>query len=108
MKPIDLMHHKFGMGCGVNKCGTCCNIRGYIYGGHSVRKCLAYGGLHSSKADWAKKWMACGLYGKNVTRQMVGDNEKTMFFKGVKHKETYMPIDGQIGLEALKDGSKTD
>ena len=101
MKPIDLMHHKFGMGCGVNKCGTCCNIRGYIYGNHSVRKCLAYGGLHSSKADWAKKWTACGLYGKNVTRQMVGDTEKSMFFKGVKHKETDMPIDGQIGLEAL-------
>ena len=69
-----------------------------------MRKCLAYGGLHSSKADWAKKWTACGLYGKNVTRQMVGDTEKAMFFKGVKHKETYMPIDGQIGLEALKDG----
>lgn len=104
MKPIDLMHHKFGMGCGVKKCGTCCNIRGYIYGDHSVRKCLAYGGLHSSKADWAKKWTACGLYGKNVTRQMVGDTEKIMFFKGVKHKETDMPIDGQIGLEVLKDG----
>lgn len=104
MKPIDLMHHKFGMGCGVKKCGTCCNIRGYIYGDHSVRKCLAYGGLHSSKADWAKKWTACGLYGKNVTRQMVGDTEKAMFFKGVKHKETDMPIDGQIGLEVLKDG----
>ena len=104
MKPIDLMHHKFGMGCGANKCGTCCNIREYIYGNHSVRKCLAYGGLHSSKVDWAKKWAACGLYGKNVARQMVGDTEKSMFFKGVKHKETDMPIDGQIKLEALKDG----
>ena len=103
MKPIDLMHHKFGMGCGVNKCGTCCNIREYVYGNHSVRKCLAYGGLHSSKADWAKKWTACGLYGKNVTRQMVGDTEKSIFFRGVKHKETDMPIDGQIGLEALND-----
>lgn len=103
MKPIDLMHHKFGSGCGVNKCGTCCNIREYIYDNHSVRKCLAYGGLHSSKANWAKKWTACGLYGKNVTRQMVGDTEKSMFFRGVKHKETDIPIDGQIGLEALYD-----
>lgn len=103
MKPIDLMHHKFGMGCGVNKCGTCCNIRGYIYGNRSVRKCLAYGGLHSSKADWAQKWTACGLYGKKVTKQMVGDTEKSMFFRGIKKKETAVPIDGQIGFEAMKD-----
>ena len=107
MKPIDLMHHKFGSGCGANKCGTCCNIRGYIYGNHSVRKCLAYGGLHSSKADWAKKWTACGLYGKKITRQMVSDTEKSMFFRGLKQKEAEGPMKGQLILEALKDGSTT-
>lgn len=101
MKPIDLMYQKFGMGCGVNTCGTCCNIRGYIYGKRTVRKCLAYGGLHSSKADWAKKWTACGLYGKRVSKQLVEDTEKSLFFRGVKARAEKTPMDGQIGLESL-------
>lgn len=104
MKPIELMHKKFGGGPTGKNCGTCCNVRGYIYGDRSVRKCLAYGGLHSSKADWTKKWPACGLYGEKITHQVVGDTEKSMFFRGKQEKEPDAPMEGQIGLEAMKDG----
>lgn len=102
-RAIDLMHRRFGRSEG-KTCGECPNIREYSYGNHNVRKCLPYGGLHSSKADWAKKWTACGLYGKKITRQMVSDTEKSMFFRGLKQKEAEGPMKGQLILEALKDG----
>lgn len=101
-RAIDLMHRRFGRSEG-KTCGECPNIREYSYGNHNVRKCLPYGGLHSSKADWAKKWTACGLYGKKITRQMVSDTEKSMFFRGLKQKEAEGPMKGQLILEALKD-----
>lgn len=102
MKPVDFMRWKFGCGPDGKTCGTCCNIRGYIYDNHSVRKCLAYGGLHSNKADWAKKWTACGLYGKKFTRQVVSDTEKSMFFRGMEQKAAE-PVEGQLRLEGLQD-----
>lgn len=78
-KPIDLMHHYFGKKGGMECCATCCNLKVYQRGSKSVRKCVAYGGLHSSKADWAKYWPACGLYSTPVTKQMVSDVAKRKF-----------------------------
>ena len=78
-KPIDLMHHFFGEKGGTERCATCCNLKVYQCGSKSVRKCIAYGGLHSSKADWAKYWSACGLYSTPVTKQMVSDVTKRKF-----------------------------
>ena len=78
-KPIDLMHYWFGEKGGTERCATCCNLKVYQRGSKSVRKCIAYGGLHSSKADWAKCWSACGLYSTPVTKQMVSDVTKRKF-----------------------------
>lgn len=73
-KPIELMHVYFGEN--KNTCGTCCNLVEVIRGRKKLRKCKAYGGFHSSKADWAKKWVACGLYGEHVPQPMVSDVER--------------------------------
>ena len=73
-KPIELMHVYFGEN--KNTCGTCCNLVEVIRGKKKLRKCKAYGGFHSSKADWAKKWVACGLYGEHVPQPMVSDVER--------------------------------
>lgn len=102
-KPIELMHYSFGASAG-NQCGACCNLREYQYNSRRVRKCTAYGGLHSSKADWAKRWPACGLYGKLVPQQMVSDTAKQIFSRIGVSKDDSRPIEGQIELEALKDG----
>lgn len=73
-KPIELMHVYFGEN--KNTCGTCCNLVEVIRGRKKLRKCKAYGGFHSSKADWAKKWVAYGLYGEHVPQPMVSDVER--------------------------------
>lgn len=100
-KPIELMHYSFGASSG-NQCGACCNLREYQYNSRRVRKCTAYGGLHSSKADWAKRWPACGLYGKPVYTQMVSNVAKQTFSRIGIHHDT-IPLDGQMEMEALKN-----
>lgn len=95
-KPVDLMRSYFGES--KEMCGTCCNCAEYQYGKKTVRKCLAYGGLHSSKADWAKRWPACGLHGKEIRKQMVSDTAKAIFSKiGVKAQNDIS--DTQMRLE---------
>lgn len=107
-KPIELMHCYFGEKGGMDCCGTCCNLRVYQYNTKRVRKCIAYGGLHSTKADWAKRWPACGLYGRQVSQQMISDTAKQIFARIGAREEDNGPVEGQIGLEVLKDGSTTD
>ena len=98
-KPIDLMRLYFGEKNEI--CGTCCNLITFRRNGKNFRKCRAYGGYHSSKADWAKRWGACGLHGKEVPQPIVSDTAKQIFGRcGIAD---YGPIDGQIEMEALKD-----
>lgn len=107
-KPIELMHCYFGEKGSMYCCGTCCNLKVYQYNSKRVRKCIAYGGLHSSKADWANRWPACGLYGEPVAQQMVSDTAKQIFAKIGVYKDDNIPIDGQIGLEALHGEKESD
>ena len=106
-KPIEMMHYSFGASAG-NQCGSCCNLREYQYNSKRVRKCTAYGGLHSSKADWAKRWPACGLYGTPVSYQVVSDIAKRTFARIGICKNESGPIEGQIELEALHGETETD
>lgn len=103
-KPIELMRCYFGTSDG-NTCGNCCNMRTVQYNSRRLRKCVAYGGFHSSKADWVKRWPACGLYGKLVSQQMVSDTAKQIFSRiGIrKEQEIDSQIDGQMRLEALHE-----
>ena len=101
-KPIELMHYFFGKSK-EGACGTCCNLREVQYNDRRFRKCVAYGGFHSSKADWAKRWPACGFYGKPVYTQMVSNVAKQTFSRIGIHHDT-IPLDGQMEMEALKDG----
>lgn len=80
IKPIDMMHFRFGKKPG-KKCGDCPNLFEAYYGDRKVRKCKAYGGLHSSKADWALKWEACGLFGTMICGPVVTNGEKSVFMR---------------------------
>lgn len=95
MKPVELMHRLFGKREN-KKCGDCQNLAKFCYGNKKVKKCLAYGGLHSSKADWAVKWTACGMIDKKCEHQIVSDGQKIIFSKKRIVKQE---IDGQIKME---------
>ena len=97
VKPIEMMHARFGKKAG-KRCGDCpCLLEAY-YGDRKVRKCRAYGGLHSSKADWALKWDACGLFGTTTRGPVVTNVEKSVFMMNRKNTDRE-EVDGQIGME---------
>ena len=97
-KPIELMHYSFGVSDG-NTCGTCCNLRIVQYNDKGFRKCAAYGGFHSNKADWAMRWEVCGLYSKPVSYQMISDTAKRTFARIGIYREDTTQLDGQMRLE---------
>lgn len=112
-KPIELMHLYFGVKGGMDCCGTCCNLVVINAGNKKFRKCKAYGTTCSSKSDFAKRWEACGLYGKEVHGQIVSDTAKRIFSRcGIAKDEAgelETQIDGQVGIfseeiEMLKSG----
>ena len=106
-KPFELMRLYFGEKdeC----CGTCCNLREFRYNSKKVRKCIAYGGLHSQKADWAKRWPACGLYGNAVPQQMISDTAKQIFSRiGIRYDDWEFQVDGQISMEAMQDAQEPE
>lgn len=99
MKPVDMMHAKFGKKPG-KRCGDCPNLFEAYYGDRKVRKCRAYGGMYSSKADWALKWEACRLFGTMTRGPVVTNGEKSAFMKKRKIAEI-REIPGQMGMEGV-------
>lgn len=100
-KPIELMHLYYGVDSEMHFCGTCCNIVEICRGGKKFRKCKAYGITCSTKSDFAKKWNACGLYGKNVPYQIISDDAKRFFSRCGIVKETDSEdkqVNGQVGI----------
>lgn len=51
-------------------CGECSNFVTGRYMSRILRKCKIYGLTHSQASDWAKSWMACGMF----NREYVGRN----------------------------------
>lgn len=99
-KPIELMRRYYGESN--HLCGECCNLMTFRAGKRTVRKCKAYGATCSSKSDWAKKWGACGLFGKDVPGKLVSDTAKKMFSRiGVCDYKT-QEIDGQQKMEGYQ------
>ena len=62
---IDSMHLTYGAkeGC---RCGDCCNLVSLQHS-RICYKCLAYGMTGSRASDWRMKWVACGLYNKDIS-----------------------------------------
>lgn len=69
-RKIDAMHKLFGV-CEGKTCKECSNFLAGECGNHRVKKCAVYGLTHSEATDWAGKWPACGLFGKEYTGRPV-------------------------------------
>lgn len=78
-KPIEYMHYHYGIAYGMHLCCECCNFVTMKSGGKTIRKCRAYGTACGDRNNWAKKWSACGLFGKQIDHQIVSNADKRMF-----------------------------
>jgi hypothetical protein len=91
-RKIGAMHREYGTDC-AHKCANCQNFRIYATKSHMLYKCMAYGVSASAATDWAKKWTACGLYGKPLAADHVPLIKR---LKPAKRQEK--PLDGQMGF----------
>lgn len=94
LRKIDLMHRIFGK-CDGHTCGECSNL--VDYGSNSYKKCRAYGVTSSEASDWAKRWLACGLFNKpwgdKPIMRLVRPTRKD------REEAQRIPLDGQIRME---------
>lgn len=89
-KKIDAMHELFGA-CSGRKCKECPNFIKFRYHDVMLRKCNAYGLTHSEASDWAGKWEACGLFGKEYVGRPI---MQTL----ARSKSAAPEIDGQLDI----------
>lgn len=91
-RKIAAMHREYGKNT-AHRCADCPNLCIYATTSHTLYKCIAYGVSASEATDWAKRWTACGLYGKPLAIDHVPLMKR---LKPARRQEE--PIDGQIGF----------
>ena len=89
-RKIDAMHREYGQDA-AHKCADCLNLCIYVTSNHTQYKCMAYGASASAATDWAKRWTACGLYGKPLPAEHV-----PLIKRLTSTKQQEKPIDGQM------------
>lgn len=89
-RKIAAMHREYGKDC-AHKCADCQNLCIYATSSYTRHKCKAYGDSCSSATDWAKRWTACGLYGKPLPADHV-----PLIKRLPRAKRQEKPLDGQM------------
>lgn len=89
-RKITAMHRVYGQD-DAHKCADCSNLCIYATKSRMLYKCMAYGVSASAATDWAKRWTACGLYGKPLDADHVPLMKR---LKSARRQEE--PLDGQI------------
>ena len=105
LRKIDLMHRQFGK-CDGHTCGECSNLIEHRYD-KCYRKCKVYGCSHSEASDWAKRWVACGLFNKPWSGKPIMRFVRPT--RTDREEERNIPLDGQLSwlyadLEEIIDG----
>lgn len=93
LRKIDLMHRIFDKVEG-HTCKECSNLVEGEYHDMMLRKCKVYGLTHSAASDWAKSYVACGMFNKEW-------HDKPIIRLVRKRPEEVqrMPYEGQMKLE---------
>ena len=89
----QLMYKQFGM-CDGHVCGECSNL---IEGSWGHKKCKVYGDTSSEASDWAKRWLACGMFNKPYTGGPIIELVRPARKQAATTIEE--PLEGQISLE---------
>lgn len=98
LRKLALMHQQFGR-CDGHICGECSNLISGRYRGRILRKCRVYGMTHSEASDWAKRWMACGIFNGTYTGRPIIELVKP-------GNEGGEPLENQISMLEEKGGAK--
>lgn len=91
-RKITAMHREYGKDT-AHKCVNCQNFCIHATTSRTRYKCMAYGVSASAATDWAKRWIACGLYGKTLAIDCV-----PLIKRLTRTKKQEEPLDGQISM----------
>ena len=91
----QLMYKQFGM-CDGHICGQCRNLIAVCANDRPLHKCRVYGNTRSEASDWAKRWLACGMFNKSYTGRPIIE----LVQRGKRPPEApEEPLEGQITWE---------
>lgn len=96
LRKIDLMHKFFGI-CEGRTCGECSNLVEEPYHGRMYRKCKCYGQTNSAASDWAKRYLACGMFNKPYKGRP--NIERVKPVRTNKEEAQRIELEGQMKLE---------
>lgn len=96
LRKQQLMYKEFGM-CDGHVCGECSNLIAVRANDRPLHKCQVYGNTSSEATDWAKRWLACGMFNKKYTGGPVIELVRPVRKQTAAAIEE--PLDGQISLE---------
>lgn len=94
LRKIELMHRVFGKTDG-HCCRECSNL---TEGNWGHTKCKVYGNTSSEASDWAKRWLACGMFNKPYTGGPIMDLVRRGGGKRPPEAPEE-PLEGQMSLE---------
>ena len=95
LRKIALMHKFFGI-CEGHTCGECSNLVECPYHGRMYRKCKAYGLTNSAASDWAKRYLACGMFNKEYKGRP--NIERVIPARTNPEEAQRIELEGQISL----------
>lgn len=96
LRKQHLMYRQFGH-CDGHTCGECSNLVEGRYHDKILRKCKVYGMTHSEASDWAKRWLACGMFNKTYTGGPIIQLVRRNANRPPQAPEE--PLDGQMSWE---------
>ena len=93
-RKIKAMHNEYGRLDG-HMCSECCNLSSYTQS-RTWFKCEVYGNSNGESTDWAKRYIACGMFNIPLDK-----SKRIPLIEKLKHeprKNEDEPIEGQINL----------
>lgn len=93
-RKIIAMHKEYGRAYGC-RCRDCPHLHTVeLRSGRRYFKCSAYGESSASSTDWAQRWEACGLFGRELERGHIPLLDR------IKHQSrpNNTPIEGQLDM----------
>lgn len=106
-RKIVAMHKEYGRAHG-HRCRECPHLHVVeLRSGRRYFKCAAYGDSSASSTDWAQRWEACGLFGRELERGHIPLLDR------LKHQSRpdNTPVKGQLDMwggcyEGMSDGEE--
>ena len=91
----QLMYKLFGT-CDGHTCGECSNLVEEPYHGKMYRKCKVYGLTNSAASDWARRYLACGMFNRTYKGRPNIELVKPVRTSKEEHR---IELEGQMKLE---------